>query len=478
MRKFGLPVYFGDYMETFGTVSILPPGFILAGRYKIDRLIGQGGMGIVYAAEDTKLDGESRAVKTIRPELLLDQRGARQLRQEAMAAQRLSHPNIVRVYHFDSSDGISFLVMEFIEGRTISALLEDKEKLNKKEFLDIALNLCNALAYAHSQGVVHQDIKPSNVFIDGGGNVKLGDFGVARVAKDTTTRITGRLPSGTLVYMSPEVLAGRPPTSASDLYSLAILFYEMLRGEPPFVRGDIFRQHQEVPPKPIEGIDTRLSAAILRGLEKKPEDRPASVQEFRSLISGTPQTEHPKTKPEPTSRQENVIAVAPDAIETSAGAVTTGEQIHNCCVCGIKIKAVSDPFYRCPVCREYVCPDHYDTRKLICVKCLVDNRSLEDKIDLKTRWLYFWRLIYVLVLIPTIVFAVDVIQLVISVVNTRGRIIEEAVQARDYEMLMPLVALLIFSNLLGFVCSKKRRHKHAIKEIREKTRHHNEARFQ
>ena len=274
-------------MRDFGTVSTLPSGSLLSDRYEIRRVVGQGGMGIVYFAVDKQLDDSTRAIKTVKPELLLDPRGVKQLRREAVAAQSLSHPNIVRVYHYEQWQGIAFLVMEFIEGKTLAELLTEKEKLSEVEFLPIAQQLCSGLAYAHEQGVIHQDIKPTNIFIEDNGTVKLADFGIARVSKDISTRLTGQMPSGTLLYTSPELLRGEAPTTAGDIYSLGIVFYEMLSGEPPFVRGDIFRQHQDYEPKPIAGINDRLNSAVKAGLEKEPQRRPAGARKYYEAVSGT-----------------------------------------------------------------------------------------------------------------------------------------------------------------------------------------------
>lgn len=275
-------------MGDFATVSTLPKGTLLHDRYEIQRVIGQGGVGIVYLAHDTELENEPRAIKTIRPELLLDPRGARLIRDEAIAAQRLAHPHIVRYYHYDECDGLSYIVLEYVEGYTLAELLAGQDKLDVEEFLPIACHLCEALEYAHEQGVIHQDIKPSNIFLDAKSRTKLADFGIARVAKDATTRLTGRMPPGTLLYMSPETLRGELPTAASDIYSLSIVFYEMLSGEPPFVRGDIFRQHQEYNPRPIAKVPDRLNESILKGLAKDSSHRPASAIEFWMAISGEP----------------------------------------------------------------------------------------------------------------------------------------------------------------------------------------------
>lgn len=451
-------------MSHFGTVSTLPPGFTLHGRYEVERVVGQGGMGIVYLATDNKLDGEPRAVKTVRPELLLDPRGAKLLREEAIAAQRLSHPNIVRVYHYDSWEGISYLVMEYVEWHTLGEQLLEKSVCSEEEFIDIARGMCDGLACAHEQGVIHQDIKPGNVFVDGS-RVKLADFGVARVAKDTTTRLTGRTPSGTLVYMSPETLAGDKPTFRSDIYSLSIVFYEMLTGEPPFVRGDIFRQHQEIPPRPMDGVSQRLNSVILQGLEKEPTKRPASADEFRDLVCG-------KSEPMPVS---GAAVVAPATKENAAELprkepVPTTGQIYNCSVCGVKIDALEDEFYRCPNCREYVCAKHYNTVQMTCQKCQRDESGLSRKLSSKKGWLTFWRIIYVVVLLAMFRSIFDLVEFVMDAVSTRGNSVKYAVTAGDFEYFVPVVIFLILANVLGFIGRKRRRTKKEIVELDEEIR--------
>lgn len=273
-------------MGDFGTISTVPEGFLLGDRYEIRRVIGQGGMGIVYLAIDKQLNEVPRAIKTVRPEILVDPRGVRQLKREAKAALRLSHPNIVNVFHYEEWQGTAFVVMEFVEGFSLAELIAEREQLTSEEFLSVAKDVCEALEYAHQAGVIHQDIKPSNIFIDGDGAAKLADFGIARVTKDATTRLTGVMPSGTLVYMSPELLRGGQPSFAGDIYSLGVTFYEMMAGEPPFIRGDIYRQHQEVAPAPIEGIDRQLCWAVLSGLEKDPADRPESAMDYYRRLVG------------------------------------------------------------------------------------------------------------------------------------------------------------------------------------------------
>jgi hypothetical protein len=176
------------------------------------------------------------------------------------------------------------MVMEFIEGKTLADVILEADRLSPEEFFPIATQLCDGLGYAHRKGVIHQDVKSVNIFVEPDKTVKVADFGIARISKDAVTRMSGQMPSGTLEYMSPEVLRGKPPTKQSDLYSLGIVFYEMLTGEPPFVRGDIFRLHQEVMPDRIPGVPDEINEVVFAALAKSAKDRPETLDGYRTII--------------------------------------------------------------------------------------------------------------------------------------------------------------------------------------------------
>jgi serine/threonine protein kinase len=189
---------------------------VLAGRYKVVRKLGEGGMGTVWLAKDIKLDDRPVAIKMLPAILSSNPRGIRQLKQEAKLAIQLSYPNIVTLRAFEEEDGNAFLVMDYIEGQTLEQLLAEKETLSEDEVIRLFTPIAEALDYAHSQKVVHRDIKPSNILIRKDGTPFITDFGVAREMKDTMTRVTGKSTSGTLPYMSPEQLRGEPPAPAQD----------------------------------------------------------------------------------------------------------------------------------------------------------------------------------------------------------------------------------------------------------------------
>ncbi len=268
-------------------------GALLANRYRIVRQLGQGGMGNVWLAEDTQLDNKPFAIKMLPPILVSNKRAYRQLKDEALVAMQLVHPNIVQIRAFEENNGNPFLVMDYIDGLDDYLCEECKiESVKCKvgggicedEVIRILKPIAGALDYAHGEGVVHRDVKPANVMIRKDGHPFILDFGIAREIQETMTRVTGKLSSGTLLYMSPEQLNGDPPKPAQDVYSFAAMVYECLKGEPPFVRGQIEHQILNNPPPPLDlptaGPSARgsgtLAASVMAGLAKKPEDRPAT----------------------------------------------------------------------------------------------------------------------------------------------------------------------------------------------------------
>jgi len=248
---------------------------LLAGRYRVVRQLGQGGMGSVYLAEDTQLDDFRVAIKMLPAILVANKRALRQLKAEALVSMKLIHTNIVPLRGFEENNGNPFLVMDYVEGQTLDDLLAEREKLTEEETVRILSPVAAALDYAHTKGVVHRDVKPGNVMIAKDGTPYILDFGIAREIQETMTRVTGKLSSGTLMYMSPEQNNGDEPTPAQDVYSFAAMAYECLAGKPPFSRGNIEYQIMNTAPAPLPpGGPRSCAAAIMAGLAKKPEDRP------------------------------------------------------------------------------------------------------------------------------------------------------------------------------------------------------------
>ena len=235
-------------------------------------------MGSVWLAEDLKLDGKRFAIKML-PSVLAGRKGAyKQVKAEAMVAMKLSHPNIATVRAFEEDEGGSpFLVMDYIEGTGLDEILAEKGALGEEETERLLGPVAAALDYAHSQGVVHRDVKPGNVMVRTDGTPFVLDFGIAREIQETLTRVTGKLSSGTLLYMSPEQLRGRAPKAAQDVYSFAAMAYECLAGHPPFYRGAIEDQIKNEPPEALpEGVGEAVRAGVMAGLAKEAEGRPGS----------------------------------------------------------------------------------------------------------------------------------------------------------------------------------------------------------
>jgi serine/threonine protein kinase len=263
----------------------LPVNALLLDRYKILKLLGAGGMGRVYLAEDQKLSMPV-AIKVLRDILTQDPVSVKRLITEAKTSILLAHPNILRLHNFEDGETAKFLVMEYVEGESLADKIARQGKLSEQETRSLAAEVCKGLEHAHSKKVIHRDMKPGNVMLGKDGSVKIADFGLARLCHDSIARMTSQLSTGTLQYMSPEQLDGEIGES-SDLYALGITLYEMLAGDPPFVTGEITAQIRNKVPKPIEGVSPELNATVLKCLEKKKENRFASVRELREALDGS-----------------------------------------------------------------------------------------------------------------------------------------------------------------------------------------------
>ena len=248
-------------------------GTMLAGRYHILRQLGEGGMGSVWLAEDRQLDNRKVAIKMLPSIVVTDKRAYKQLKSEALVSLKLVHPNIVTLRAFEENNGAPYLVMDYIEGQTLSDYLAVKGKLSEAETIKLLKPIAAALDYAHGEKVIHRDVKPSNIIIRKDGHPFILDFGIAREIQESMTRVTGRTISGTLLYMSPEQLRGAPPAPAQDVYSFAAMVYECLNGAPPFTSGEIAYQILNEKPLPLSG-GMCFVTSIMVGLAKKPEGRP------------------------------------------------------------------------------------------------------------------------------------------------------------------------------------------------------------
>ncbi len=251
------------------------------GRYKLHKEIGRGGMGIVYKATDTILE-RTVAFKVLPSNLREHPQALKNFFREAKSAARLNHPNIVTVYDAGEENGAYYIAMEYIEGETVKQILNREKKLPVRAVLMIAGQICRALEYAHEKRIVHRDIKSSNVMWTPQKQVKIMDFGLAKVIEEVKGYQT--IASGTPYYMSPEQTLGRNIDHRTDLYSLGVTMFEMATGRLPFIKGDASYHHVHTPPPEARSIDPSLPAGlnevILRCMNKKPEERFADAKEL------------------------------------------------------------------------------------------------------------------------------------------------------------------------------------------------------
>ena len=275
-------------------------------RYQILEQVGRGGMGVVYRARDPVLDRDV-AIKSLLVDFGVDQDARGRFQQEARAAARLQHPNIVTIYEFGEQDDSPFLIMEFLGGDDLEGLMRRDPPLSLEHRVDIVAQLCDGLAFAHEQGVVHRDIKPGNVRVLEDGSVKLLDFGIATVQQADATSGTGTF-AGSAGYASPEQLSMERVDARSDLFSVGVLAYELMTGRQPFT-GDsppavAYQVLNEEPPT-LRSIAPQLPEAleqvITRALRKKPDQRWGSANElgdaFRAVAAALEQTTPARPKP-------------------------------------------------------------------------------------------------------------------------------------------------------------------------------------
>lgn len=341
----GLPTEIGNLQCTDHTgpakaaaVSDKPIATVINDRYEIQKRIGRGGMADVFLARDQLLDRQV-AVKVLFPEFAVDPNFVERFRREAQSAASLNHPNIVHVFDWGRHGGTYFITMEYVQGRTLAEILRANRQLTSKQAADIGSEVAAALAFAHDTGLAHRDIKPANILIGSNGQVKVTDFGIARAMNSATeSQLTqAGAVMGTASYFSPEQAQGAQPDPRSDLYSLGIVMYEMVTGQPPFT-GDnpvsiAYKQVHETPaplhqivvdiPRAYEAIVNKLLAKKPTARYQNAESLREDLRRFRSGEPVTALTEAAAASTAPTSAPTSASTSAPMRRAPDPDATTT-----------------------------------------------------------------------------------------------------------------------------------------------------------
>lgn len=271
------------------------------GRYEIVSELGQGAMGVVYKATDPLID-RVVAIKTINLGLALEEKEEYEGRfyQEAKAAGRLSHPNIVTIYDVGKSGDVAYIAMEFLQGRELRDILNDGQVMSVEQVLDVVIQVALGLDYAHEHGIVHRDVKPSNIMVIRDGHVKITDFGIARMESAAVRTQTGMV-LGSPKYMSPEQVMGKSIDQRSDIFSLGVMLYEMLTGKAPFVGENVnaimYQTLNGVPPPPSSAnpsvpdmLNFIVAKALAKGLDDRYQNAKDLAEDLRACRATLPRT--------------------------------------------------------------------------------------------------------------------------------------------------------------------------------------------
>jgi serine/threonine protein kinase/Flp pilus assembly protein TadD len=308
-----------EVTETLETpMEVLTRGTTFAGRFEIIEELGKGGMGTVYRVEDTKI-GQDVALKLIKPEIASDKKTIERFRNELKTTRMISHRNVCRMFDLGDAEGTYFITMEYIQGEDLRGFIKRARRLDAGTVIAVAKQVCDGLAEAHRLGVVHRDLKSSNIMIDKEGNARIMDFGIARSLE--AKGITGAgVMIGTPEFMSPEQVEGKEVDQRSDIYSLGVILYEMVTGRVPF-KGDtpfiIGMKHKgEMPQNPKE-LNTQiyddLNRMILKCLEKDKDKRYQSAgelsSELKKIEEGIPSTERIMPKKKPATSKEITVTL-------------------------------------------------------------------------------------------------------------------------------------------------------------------------
>ncbi len=321
MKVSGCPI--GQLVGAYRVVCMADEDLrVLGGRYEVHNRLARGGMAQVYLARDQMLD-RPVAVKELVPEFAVDPTFVERFRREAQAAAGLAHANIVGVYDWGTHDGTYFIVMEYIDGPSLSQVIRRDGPLHPRRAAEITSDVAAALGFAHARGIVHRDVKPGNVLLTASGDAKVTDFGIARALSsvDEDLTQTGSV-MGTATYFAPEQAQGLPVDARSDLYSLGVVFYEMATGRTPFT-GDsplaiAYKHVQDDPPAPntiIPDLPDPVNAIIMKLLRKDPAERYASAEDLRADLARY-------ARGEPTNAERDMMAWVAGAIAATAAVET------------------------------------------------------------------------------------------------------------------------------------------------------------
>ncbi len=263
---------------------------ILANRYQLLQTLGSGGMAVVYRAKDLTLE-RFVAVKILRPDFSKDEEFRKRFHQEAKSAANLSHPNIVTVHDFGLDGDNLFIIMEFVPGTNLKVMIRERNFIPIPEATELMVQAAAGIGYAHRAGLIHCDVKPHNMLVTPDGRLKVTDFGISRALATIRPDERNSIVWGSPQYLSPEQSAGQPPSPASDVYSLGIVFYEMVTGKLPFYSQDateLTRLHKEAIPVPPSRINSQVSPEleqiILKVISKEPSGRYRSADQFSRVL--------------------------------------------------------------------------------------------------------------------------------------------------------------------------------------------------
>lgn len=291
------------------------PPTLLAGRYELSKPLGAGGMANVYLARDLNLQRKV-AIKLLREDFTDDPAFRVRFLQEARASANLVHPNIITVFDFGRDADRYFIVMEYVEGTELKTLLRRQGQLPVAQAIDLMIQICSGVGYAHRAGLVHCDLKPQNILVTSDGRAKIADFGIARALAAIDPDERAEVVWGSPQYFAPEQAAGDPPSPASDVYALGVIFYEMLAGSLPFEAGDptlLAELHQAAQPPPLRSknpaVPVPVEQIIMKVLSKEPSARYRTADQlgrvlktFTSQQTAEPSTDiHEPQSFEPTS---------------------------------------------------------------------------------------------------------------------------------------------------------------------------------